>query len=64
MMRHLKISEDEFPLFAIKKGYTAPEFKTQPPNAVFDQHSHKDDLITFIQDGEFIVETEEERKSF
>ena len=55
MMRHLKISEDEFPLFAIKKGYTAPEFKTQPPNAVFDQHSHKDDLIAFILDGEFIV---------
>ena len=39
------MTEDEFRLFAKKKGYTAPEFKTQPPNAFFDQHAHKDDLI-------------------
>ena len=52
------MTEDEFRLFAEKEGYTAPEFKTQPPNAFFDQHAHKDDLIAFIQDGEFIVETD------
>ena len=58
------MTEDEFRLFAKKEGYTAPEFKTQPPNAFFDQHAHKDDLIAFIQDGEFIVETDKNRKSF
>ncbi len=58
------MTEDEFRLFAGKEGYTAPEFETQPPNAFFDQHVHKDDLIAFIQDGEFIVETDKNRKSF
>ena len=58
------MTEDEFRLFAEKEGYTAPEFKTQPPNAFFDQHAHKDDLIAFIQDGEFVVETDKNRKSF
>ena len=38
------MTEDEFRLFAEKEGYTAPEFKTQPPNAFFDQHAHKDDF--------------------
>ncbi len=47
----------------LKKGYTAPEFKTHR-NAFFDQHVHNNDLIAFIQNGEFIVETNEERKSF
>ena len=51
-------------MFAEKEGYTAPEFKTQPTNAFFDQHAHKDDLITFIQDGEVVVETDKNRKSF
>ncbi len=58
------MTEDKFRLFAEKEGYTAPEFKTQPPNAFFDQHAHKDALIAFIQDGEFIVETDRNRKSF
>ena len=64
MISHFKTTKDEFRLFAIKKGYTAPELKTQPPNAFFDQHVHKDDLIAFIHNGESIVETNEERKSF
>ena len=64
MISYWKTTVDEFCLFAIKKDYTAPEFKTQPPNAFFDQHVHKDNLIAFIQNGEFIVETNEERKSF
>ena len=58
------MTEDEFRLFAEKEGYTAPECKTQPPNAFFDQHAHKNDLIAFIQAGEFIVETDKNRKSF
>ena len=58
------MTEDEFRLFAEKEDYTAPEFKTQLPNAFFDQHTHKDDLIAFIKDGEFIVETDKNRKSF
>ena len=58
------MTEDEFRLFAEKEGFTAPEFKPQLPNAFFDQHAHKDDLITFIQDGEFIVEADKNRKSF
>mgnify|MGYP004120736261 CR=1 FL=1 len=37
------MTEDEFRLFAIKKGYTSPEFKTKPLDAFFDQHAHKDD---------------------
>ena len=58
------MTEDEFRLFAEKRGYTAPESKTQPPNAFFDQHAHNGDLIAFIQDREFIVETDKNRKSF
>ena len=58
------MTADEFRLFAKKEGYTAPEFKTQLPNTFFDQHAHKDDLVAFIQDGEFIVEKDKNRKSF
>lgn len=50
------MNEAEFRAHAEAEGFRAPETRTQPPNRLFDTHTHKDDLIVLVTAGTLTVD--------
>ena len=46
---------EEFRAYATAEGYDEPKPRVQPPNKLFDTHTHKDDLIVLILEGQLSV---------